>query len=220
MLIGIVNIVFTLVAMALIDRIGRKPLLIIGIIGVTLSMATISYGFSRATYELPRTELAALQAKTSAPGLAQLAGVEFDNDVAFKRAVRGSMGAAAFRANEARIMQVSSRLDPVLILAGILGFVASFAMSLGPVMWVMLPEIFPNAVRGFAMAAVGLFNTVTSFAIQFLFPWQLSNLGAATTFGIYSAFGALFFVLFWWLVPETRGRSLEELEGTLVRQTA
>ena len=87
-------------------------------------------------------------------------------------------------------------------------------------MWVMLPEIFPNAVRGFAMAVVGLFNTVTSFAIQFLFPWQLNNLGAATTFGIYSAFGALFFVLFWWLVPETRGRSLEELEGTLVRQTA
>lgn len=219
-LIGLVNIVFTLVAMALIDRLGRKPLLIAGTIGVTLSMATISYGFSRATYELPRSEVAALQAATGAPGLARIAGVSFDDDVSFKRAVRASMSEASFRSHEARIMQVSSRLDPVLILAGILGFVASFAMSLGPVMWVMLPEIYPNAVRGFAMAAVGFFNTLTSFAIQFLFPWQLNNLGAAMTFGIYSAFGVLFLILFAWLIPETRGRSLEELEEQLAARPA
>ena len=217
-LIGIVNIVFTLIAMALIDRAGRKPLLIAGIIGVTLSMATISYGFSKATYQLPRAEIAALHVATGANGLEKLAGVTFDSDVEFKQALRGSLDDAALKANEAHIFQVSSRLDPVLILIGILGFVASFAMSLGPVMWVMLPEIYPNAVRGFAMAAVGFFNTLTSFAVQFLFPWQLSNLGSAVTFGLYGAFGIVFLGLFLWLIPETRGRSLEDLEAHLVRQ--
>ena len=97
-------------------------------------------------------------------------------------------------------------------LISILLFVASFAVSLGPVMWVMLPEIFPNKVRGVGMALTGVVNSTVSFGVQFLFPWQLTNLGVAATFTGYALFAILGFALVLWLVPETRGKTLEELE--------
>jgi SP family arabinose:H+ symporter-like MFS transporter len=86
-------------------------------------------------------------------------------------------------------------INPVLVVAGILGFVASFAISLGPVYWCLLSEIFPNRARGPAMALVGFLNAMSSFMVQFVFPWELSNLSNATIFFIYSAFGLLAFVL-------------------------
>lgn len=216
-IIGVTNVVVTIVAMLLIDRIGRRPLLLIGILGVTLSMAAISVGFSQASYALDTGKVAQL---TSERGdlarLSVLAGQRFDDDLAFKRAAREAVGEVAYRQHESAILQQATRLNATLILIGILGFVASFALSLGPVMWVMLPEIYPNAVRGVAMAAVGFVNSIVSWGVQQLFPVMLSGLGSAFVFGIYSAFGLLFLVLFWWLVPETKGRSLEELEAELV----
>ena len=99
-----------------------------------------------------------------------------------------------------------------IVLAGILGFVACFAFSLGPVYWVLFSEIFPNRIRGMAMAFCGLFNASSSFLVQFAFPWELSNLGNAWTFFLYSILGALAFVVLARLMPETKGKSLEQLE--------
>lgn len=220
-LIGVTNVVVTIIAMILIDRLGRRPLLLIGMIGVTLSMATISYGFSEARYSLDQQEFTQIVA--AAPddagqlaGLRTLSGQEFGSDLAFKRAATEAVGDAAFRKHESLILQNATTLNSTLILIGILGFVASFAFSLGPVMWVMLPEIFPNAVRGVAMGAIGFVNSVVSWGVQQMFPVMLNGLGSAMVFGIYASFGLVFLAFFWWLLPETKGKSLEQLEDELV----
>ena len=105
----------------------------------------------------------------------------------------------------------------MLILIGILGFVAAFAVSLGPVMWVLLSEIFPNHIRGLAMSVVTVFNSGVSFGVQFFFPWELATIGSAGTFLLYGIFAAVGLVLVAWLLPETKGRTLEELEHELIR---
>ena len=215
--IGLVNIVFTIIAMLLIDRIGRKPLLIAGIIGITASMAMIGYGFSQATYSLSPQDAQTLAVASKSPELTKLAGQVYHGDVAFKQAVRAEIGETRFKTQEAAILQKATHVDARLILIGILGFVASFAVSLGPVMWVMLAEIYPNAVRGLAMAAMSTLNALVSFGVQFLFPIQLGSLGSAWTFGLYAIFGLGFVVLFLFCLPETRGKSLEALEAELRR---
>ena len=103
------------------------------------------------------------------------------------------------------------------VLFGILGFVASFAMSLGPVMWVLFSELFPNTLRGLAISFVGLINSAVSFAVQLIFPWELESLGNAATFLIYGIFALIGLIFIMRVLPETRGRSLEELEHLLVK---
>jgi MFS family permease len=107
-------------------------------------------------------------------------------------------------------------MNPTLILVGILGFVASFAISLGPVMWVLFSELFPNRVRGLAISFVGLINSAVSFTVQLVFPWELQNFGNSLTFLLYGLFAILGLFIVMRLLPETKGRSLEELERELV----
>lgn len=64
----------------------------------------------------------------------------------------------------------------MLILLGILGFVGSFAASIGPVMWVLFSELFPNRIRGIAISLVGLVNLGVAFLVQLVFPWELANM--------------------------------------------
>ena len=107
-----------------------------------------------------------------------------------------------------------------LVLFAIIGFVASFAISLGPVMWVLLSEIFPNQCRGMAMSVAGFWNSVVSASVTFIFPWELSHFGSAGTFlgyGLMAAAALVFVLLF---IPETKGKTLEELEGILMRKEA
>jgi len=213
--VGIINVVFTVIAMLTIDRFGRRPLLIIGLAGVAISMSLIAYGFKQATFELSPEAVAELSAEHDLQGLEALAGRSFDNDVEFGAAVVKLIGDPAMKANEATIIQSAIRMNPKIVLIGILGFVASFALSLGPVMWVLFSEIFPNSIRGVCMSVMGVLNSGVSFGVQFIFPWQLSTLGSAMTFFLYGVFGALFLVLVAWLLPETRGKTLEELENEL-----
>jgi MFS family permease len=108
-------------------------------------------------------------------------------------------------------------MNPMLILFAIVGFVASFAISLGPVMWVLFSELFPNRIRGIAISFVGLINSAVSFTVQLIFPWELDTLGNATTFLLYGVFavaGLLFIIK---VLPETKGKSLEELEKQLIK---
>jgi len=91
-------------------------------------------------------------------------------------------------------------------------------VSLGPVMWVLFSELFPNRVRGVAISFVGLVNSATAFLVTLIFPWQLQALGSATTFLIYGVFALAGLAFVMWVVPETKGRSLEELEKVLLRR--
>ena len=158
--VGLVNVVFTVLALLLIDRVGRRPLLMFGCVGIGAFMLLASYGFQ----------------------------VE----------------------DEAQ--------SSLLVLIGMLGFVASFAFSLGPGMWVLFSEIFPNRIRGLAISCVGVVNSTVCVIVQFVFPWELETLGNSKTFLIYGVLALAGVAFIWRLVPETRGRSLEELEEALVRR--
>ncbi len=215
--VGVINVAFTIVAMLLIDRVGRRPLMIAGLAGVVVSMGLAGWGFHQATYRLDAPALTQLEPAVAAK-LAPLSGQVFSSDLAFKHALVAQLGAEDTKRHETQLIQAAIHLNPKLVLAGILGFVASFAVSLGPVMWVVLSEIFPNHLRGLAIAAVGLVNAGVSFLVQFLFPWELATLGNAGTFWLYGAMGLVFLVLVAALMPETKGQTLEELELTLTER--
>ena len=219
-LVGLVNLVFTIVAIVFIDRIGRKPLLILGLSGIALAMFVLSFGFSSATYTITGDTLANLPTEVAVPAVADLQGTTFESDVEFKNALRGALGNELATQYESDLINSAISMNPWLVLFGVLGFVASFAVSIGPVMWVLFSELFPNRVRGIAISFVGLINSAVSFGVQLVFPWELANLGSATTFLIYGISAALGLVFVLLVLPETKGRSLEELETILVKDRA
>jgi MFS family permease len=108
-------------------------------------------------------------------------------------------------------------IEASLVLAAIIGFVASFAISLGPVMWVLLSEIFPNQYRGAAMSLAGFWNSAISASVTLIFPWELTHFGPAGTFLGYGAMAAAALVFVLLFIPETKGKTLEELERILMR---
>jgi MFS family permease len=215
-LVGIVNLTFTVVAMLLIDRLGRRPLLAVGLAGIAVCMLTLSWGFGQASYTLGADSIAALPAEVDGRMLLPLADVVHHSDTAYRGAVTDAIGAEAFARHEAELLSMAININPTLILFAILGFVASFAVSLGPVMWVLFSELFPNRLRGLAVSFAGLINSAVSFGVQLVFPWELERLGTSATFLIYGLFAAAGLVLVLRILPETRGRTLEELEKILV----
>jgi sugar porter (SP) family MFS transporter len=162
-IVGAVNFAMTVVAMRWIDRLGRKPLLVVGTSGMAAALFAIGWAF---------------------------------------RAGAGG-GAAAVT-------------HPTIVLIAVVAFVASFAISLGPVTWVMVAEIFPNEQRALAISVVGFWNSLVSATVTLLFPWETAHWGASGTFFGYGllAVAALVFVLL--LGPETRGKTLEEIERSLL----
>ncbi len=130
-LVGLVNVGMTFVAIWLIDRLGRKPLLGIGLTGMTVSLLTICWAFHTAH---------------ASPG----------------------SGAPVSHEN--------------VVLIAIITYVASFAISLGPVMWVLLSEIFPNEERAAAISVVGFWNSLVSASVTLLFPMELAAWGPSGTF--------------------------------------
>lgn len=216
--VGIINVIFTLVAMYFIDRVGRKPLLIFGTAGIAISMFIAAYGFHQATYSLSTTAIDQLDLNVDKQALSSIAGTVYDNDVDYKNALISNLGTDVATAHEADLIKAAVDMNPWLILIGILGFVASFAISLGPVMWVLFSEIFPNWIRGLAISVVGFVNSAVSWLVQFIFPWELANLGTAMTFAIYGVFAVIGLLFIMRTVPETKGKSLEELEAILVQE--
>jgi SP family arabinose:H+ symporter-like MFS transporter len=216
-LVGLVNLAFTVLAIMLIDKLGRRPLLGFGMTGIAVCMLLLSYGFGSATYTISSDLIASLPQEISAEALLPLVDQTFDSDLAFRKAVVAAIGNDAYSAHQSTIVSAAIKMNPTLILIGILGFVASFAISLGPVMWVLFSELFPNRIRGIAISFVGLINSAVSFTVQLVFPWELENLGNSMTFLIYGGFAIAGLLFVMRLLPETKGRSLEELEAELVR---
>jgi len=151
--LGIVNLIFTLVALSVIDRLGRRPLLIGGMGAVVVTLAT--------------------------------AGVLF------------SLGNI-----------------PGLLIVLVLGvYIASVALSICAVIWVLTPEIFPTRVRGKAMSIATLSNWGTNAISAQLFPWYVATLGMHVGFFTFAGICLIATLFFWRFVPETKGRSLEDIEG-------
>jgi sugar porter (SP) family MFS transporter len=165
LIIGVLNVVATVVAVRLVDRAGRKPLLFGGLVGMTLSMTIL--GVSSAVLATPKS---------------------------------------------------ASDPEAIITLLCLAGFIVSFAATWGPVVWVMLPEVLPLSIRGTAMGLAVFANWAANFAVSQTFPVFLKSWGPGPVFLGYAAIGVIAFVFVKFLVPETKGRSLEEIEEGLLRK--
>ena len=216
-LVGLMNLAFTVVAIVYIDKLGRRRLLGVGVTGIAVCMFLLAYGFGDATYSLDQEAIDKLPAEISRTKLEPLTDITYDNDVDFHKAASAAIGEDAYNQHKSAIVTQAIEMNPTLILFAILGFVASFAMSLGPIMWVLFSELFPNRVRGVAISFVGFINSTVAFLVIFIFPWELATIGNSATFLIYGIFAIIGLVLIMRILPETKDRSLEELETILIR---
>ena len=159
---GSVNIFFTFVAIVLIDKVGRKPLLLVGSIGQAVMLGVLAYFFGTAAV-----------------------------DSANNLILEGNNGTYALLAANA--------------------YIAFFAASWGPVMWVMLGEMFPNQYRGAALAVCGIAQWGSNFTITMTFPIMLAYFGLGVSYGVYAIFGLVAYFFVKSFVKETKGRSLEDM---------
>ena len=154
--IGLVNFIFTLLAINFIDKIGRKTLMLIGSFGLIISLGLVSRAF-------------------------------FTED-----------------------------FSSYTVVASLLVFIAFFAFSQGAVIWVFISEIFPNQVRAKGQTLGSVTHWIMAAAIAFAFPALAENLGGGSTFLFFSVMMILQLLFVWKLMPETKGRSLEQIETALV----
>lgn len=213
-LLSSISVVFTFIAIYLIDRMGRRPLLLIGTAGIALSLLLCSYGFSQATYQIKKSDIKQF-GFTEASQLLPLCDKVYKSDIDFKKELKSILGNKVYSKNDGEILETSTNINASIVLIGILGFIACFAFSLGPVMWVLLSELFPLKYRGLAIGVIAFFNSLISSLVQLIFPWELSNLGNALTFFIFGFIALMGFFILLKILPETKGKSLEELELTL-----
>lgn len=160
---GALSILSCLCAIGLIDRIGRKPLLLVGSIGMTVTLAILVWCFSAGTFA---------DGKLTLP--------------------EGVGTIALYAANI---------------------YVIFFNFSWGPVMWVMLGEMFPNTMRGSGLAVAGAAQWLANFLISFSFPWLAVNIGLPVTYGFYTVAAGVSILFVMTMVFETKGRELEEMAG-------
>jgi sugar porter (SP) family MFS transporter len=153
--IGLVNVIMTIVAMWLIDRVGRRPLLLVGIAGMTVCL--------------------------------------------------GILG-AAFR------MQAETSTVAWVAVITLMAYVAFFAISLGPIFWLLIAEIYPLQIRGLAEGTAAASNWIFNLIVSITFLSLVQAIGPSWTFWLYGVLSIAAFAFSYYMVPETRGRTLEEIE--------
>ena len=160
---GAVSIAACFITMYFIDKVGRKPLLSIGSIGMAITLSILVFAFANSA--------------TDANGNLEM----------------GDYGTMALIAANA--------------------YVFFFNISWGPVMWVMLGEMFPNQIRGSGLAISGLAQWTSNFAITMTFPLMLAGFGLAVTYGFYAVCAFISIIFVAKMVHETKGKELEQMEG-------
>ena len=214
--VGLTNLVFTLVAIRLIDKLGRKPLLIIGTAAMTIALSMATLAFNNATYDVNAATLAKIENQEMKTGLTALEGESYNSQKEMFDAVSPLLTEKqlfSFKRNEIKNF---ISINATMVLIAILLYVAAFAISLGPVMWTLLSEIFPGNIKGIAISVVGFFNSLVSYTVTQFFPWELTNLGPTMTFAIYAVMAVLSLLFVKKYVIETKGKSLEEVEELLI----
>ncbi|GCF16032.1 putative metabolite transport protein YwtG [Haloarcula mannanilytica] len=155
--IGLINVALTVVAVFLVDRVGRRPLLLVGLVGMFVSLTVLAVAYTLS-------------------GMGEILGP--------------------------------------LTIASLMLFVAFHAVSLGSVVWLVISEIFPLNVRGAAMGVTTLVLWFANFLVAQFFP-ALFEVGETVAFGVFAGIAAVGFVFVYVFVPETKGRTLEEIEADL-----
>jgi SP family galactose:H+ symporter-like MFS transporter len=154
--VGVINVVMTVVALRLLDRAGRRTLLMIGVSGMVISLFTLGLAFE------------------------------------------GGGG---------------STFDSVLAIVSLMTYVASFAISLGPIFWLLNAEIYPLSVRSKAAGIGTMANWTFNFIVSLTFLLLIEALGQSGAFWFYGGVGVLTLIFCWKLVPETKGKHLEEIQA-------
>ena len=154
--LGVINFIFTLLAMNFIDRVGRKTLMMIGSLGLILTLGLVSYSFYAQNF--------------------------------------------------------SGFLVPLFLFT----YIAFFAFSQGAVIWVFISEIFPNQVRAKGQTLGSTTHWVMAAAIAFSFPYLAEKAGGGNTFLFFCVMMCIQLFFVWRIMPETKGKSLEQIEGTLI----
>jgi SP family sugar:H+ symporter-like MFS transporter len=160
---GSLSILACLLTVALIDFIGRKPLLMLGSVGMAITLGAMAWAFSTG----------------------------------------GMAGGSLHLSHDTGLV--------ALVAAN--AYVVFFNLSWGPVMWVMLGEMFPNQIRGSGLAVAGFAQWIANFGISVSFPWLAENLGLVATYAFYAASALVSFFFVRSAVHETRGRELEDMQG-------
>ncbi|HTR75628.1 MAG TPA: sugar porter family MFS transporter [Solirubrobacterales bacterium] len=161
--VGIINVAMTIVAIRLLDKAGRRTLLMIGVSGMVISLIALGGAFAGGG---------------------------------------------------------SSTVASVIAIASLMTFVASFAISLGPIFWLLNAEIYPLGVRSKAAGLGTMANWTFNFIVSLTFLLLIEALGRAGAFWFYAAIGFVTLVFCWKLVPETKGRPLEEIEALFEARAA
>lgn len=217
--VGLTNLVFTLIAIWLIDKLGRKPLLLIGTILMTFALFLATFAFFNASYNFNTATIQKV-ANTEIRALLQsLDGASFENQQSAFEAVSARLSSDQFLDFKRNHITHFIDINATLVLISILLYVAAFAISLGPVMWTLISEIFPTKIKAIAVSIVGFFNSLVSFAVTQVFPWELSNLGPTMTFALYGVMSFLAILFVKKFVIETKGKTLEEIEELLINKT-
>jgi sugar porter (SP) family MFS transporter len=165
--IGGVNVLATLIAIAFIDGMGRRILLLAGLVGMAASLVVVGGAFY------------------------------FINDAAPVAAAASSGPSVA----------------GIVTLFGLVAFIISFAFSLGPVVWTVINEIFPGRIRGRAVALCTAVNWGSAFLVSQFFLSLINAIGSSATFGVFAFFSVIGWIWVYVYVPETKGQSLEQIQG-------
>ncbi len=153
--VGLINVLMTIIAVALIDKVGRRPLLLVGNIGMMVSLACLSLSF---------------------------------------------------------LLHGNSEVLKWVGVSSVFTFVSFFAISLGPIFWIIISEVYPLRIRGFAMSVATAIAWVSNLIVSFSFPVMLAKFGIGATFGMYSLLALASLIFCCVKVPETKGLSLEQIE--------
>ncbi len=216
--VGVVSLIFASLALIFIDRLGRRPMTLIGLTWAVISLGICAYGFHQATYTLTPESLTALNEVVDLEKLQPLVGVEHSSDVAFKGALKEALGDTAVRDHGSVLIQAAGKMNVTLILIGILSFIAAFQFSVGPIMWIVFSEIFSTKVRAVAIPLFALVVSIVNYFVNQFFPWQLSNMGARDIFIFYGTASAIGLIALFKLLPETKNKSIEEIEAILEKR--
>ena len=154
--VGVVNVGMTILAMFLIDRTGRRPLLLVGIAGMIVTLGMLGLSF--------------------------------------------------------RISNPSVQLAWIAVIC-LMGYVAAFAISLGPIFWLLIAEIYPLKIRGLAEGMAATFNWASNLVVSLTFLTLIEKLGASSTFLLYAFASVASWLFAYYCVPETKGRTLEQIEA-------
>ena len=218
LLVGGIGMIFTILGLLFVDKLGRRPIFAGGLLWGAVSLFIVFIGFFNATYLLTPETIASLKSSVDVTLIHPLLGKEFSSDLAFKHAVIDQIGLVAYTANESNLMAAATNINGMLVFTGIISFQCAFNFSMGPVLWILVSEIFPTKVRAFAIPFCGFIASIFGGVIvPLFFPWQLENLGAAYTFALYMVFSLAGLIFVLKKIPETKNKSIEEIELELRR---